>query len=221
MSETFQRPYEHRGALQVETTGSITAVAGGLATVALAIIALARADNGFLLAIAGIVLGVALLAEGGAVVAEFSNVLTGAGETSGGQEIGGMSMEFMAGSAAIVLGILGLVGIHTEILLAATVIAVGAAMVVAAGGMHRLSAIRSQTGGGMTEVQAKVAHAASSNAASAEGLAGIAGIVLGIVALSLPQYGAVLTLVGLLVLGAALAINGATFTGRVARLFSH
>ncbi len=93
-------------------------------------------------------------------------------------------------------------------------------MVVAAGGMQRLNAIRMQTATGMSQVTQQVTHAASANAASAEALAGITGIVLGIVALSVPAYGAVLTLIGLLVLGAALAMNGATLTGRVARLFS-
>lgn len=220
MSEAFQRPYEHRGALQFETTGSITEVAGGLAVVALSIIGLARGDNGFLLAIAGIVLGVALLAEGGAVVAEFSSALSGAGQTSQGTEFGGMTMDFMAGTAAIVLGILGVIGLHTAILLAAAIIAVGAAMVVAAGGMLRLNTIRMQTTAGMSEVAQQVTSAASANAAAAEGLAGIAGIVLGIVALSMPEYAAVLTLVGLLILGAALAMSGATLTGRIARLFS-
>ena len=216
MSETFQRPYEQRGALPVETTGSITEVAGGLAVVALSIIGLARADNGFLLAIAGIVLGVSLMAEGGTVVAELSNAMTASGETTSGTEFSGMSMEFMAGTAAIVLGILGVVGIYTVTLLAATVIAVGGAMVVAAGGMQRLNAVRVQS----SPVAQHVTHVASANAANAEALCGIAGIVLGIVALASPTHGAVLTLIGLLVLGAALTVNGATMTGRVARMFT-
>ncbi len=93
-------------------------------------------------------------------------------------------------------------------------------MVVAAGGVQHLNAIRVQTATGMSQVTQQVTHTASANAASAEALAGITGIVLGIVALSVPAYGAVLTLIGLLVLGAALAMNGATLTGRVARLFS-
>lgn len=219
MSETFQRPYEQRGALQVETTGSITEVGGGLAVVALSIISLARADNGFLLAIAGIVLGVALLAEGGTVVAELSNALTASGETGSGTEFSGMSMEFMAGTAAIVLGVLAVIGIDTVTLLAATVIAVGGAMIVAASGMRHLNAVRLHTGPASPVVQ-QVTHAASANAAHAEALAGIAGIVLGIVALSTPAHGAVLTAVGLLVLGAALTVNGATLTGRTARMFA-
>lgn len=217
-----------RGAIQVETTGSITEAAGGIAVVVLAIIGLARADNGFLMAIAGIVLGVAILAQGGAVAAEFTKLLAstagaapttaGAATTAamtGGVEFGGMTMEFLAGGAAIVLGVLGLIGIHTDTLLAAAVIAAGGALVLSAGSMQRMSDVQMQAAG-LPELTRKLSQVAFSSASGAQALAGIAAVVLGILALSGVSPG-VLTLVGLLVLGAAVAVSGAALTGRIAR----
>jgi hypothetical protein len=226
MSDAFQR-YE-RGAIQVETTGSITEAAGGIAVVVLSIIGLARADNGFLMAIAAIVLGVAILAQGGTVAAEFSKLLSSIGAATpgpattgtatmgaGGVEFGGMTMEFLAGGAAIVLGVLALIGIHTDILVAAAVITAGGALILSAGSLQRMSDVQMQAAG-LPELTRKLSQAAFSSTSGAQALAGIAAVVLGILALSAVSAGA-LTLVGLLVLGAAVAVSGAALTGRIAR----
>lgn len=227
MSEAFQR-YE-RGAIQVETTGSITEAAGGIAVVVLSIIGLTRADNGFLMAIAAIVLGVAILAQGGTVAAEFSKLLssaagaatTGAATTgtatmagAGGIEFGGMTIEFLAGGAAIVLGVLALIGIHTDVLVAAAVITAGGALVLSAGSLQRMNDVQMQAAG-LPELTRKLSQAAFSSTSGAQALAGVAAVVLGVLALS-GVSPAALTLVGLLVLGAAVAVSGAALTGRIA-----
>lgn len=212
--------YDEKAILEIETTSSVVEAAGGLAVVVLAIIGLARADAGFITSIAGIVLGAALLAQGGTIAAEYSKLLAmTTGGMLGASELGGgMTVEFLAGGAAVVLGILGLV-FGPNVLLAAAVIAVGASLILGASGFQRLNALKMQAAG-LPEIAQKVGQAATGGAIAAQVLAGGAAIILGILAFSLTAHAAVLTLVGLLVLGAAVAISGTALTGRLLRLFN-
>jgi len=207
--------------MATESGGSIVEVAGGIAVIVLAIIGLAQGGNEFLTAIATIVLGVALMAEGGTIAAHMSRLLGLV--TAGGMratEIGtGMTGEFLAGIAAIVLGILALVGLHAPILLAAAVIVVGASLLLTAGAVERLNQVPLQATG--SEMARELEQFAVSSAVAAQLLVGIAAIVLGIVALvSTAAFMASLTLIALLVLGASLMLTGTALAGGVMRLFN-
>jgi hypothetical protein len=207
--------------LEIESGGSLIEAAGGIAVIVLTIIGLARGSEGFLTSIATIVLGVALLAEGGTIAAQFSRLLAAAtGGTLGAMELGGgMTAEVLAGGAAIVLGILGLVGLNPMVLLPAAVIAVGGSLVLTAGAVERLNHLRVQAAG-LSEMAQKVAQAAVSGAVGMQVLAGIGAIVLGILALVSASHAATLTLAGLLVLGAAVALSGSALAGRLLRMFT-
>lgn len=100
-------------------------------------------------------------------------------ETQAVLEIGasGSIIEALAGIGAIVLGILGLVGIVPTVLAAVATIVVGAALVVQGAGMVARYA-RLISGAG-TPVQVETA----SSGLSVEILGGVAGIILGILAL--------------------------------------
>lgn len=213
--------YDEKAILEVETTGSMIEAAAGLAVVVLAIIGLARADTGFMMSIAGIVLGAALLAHGGTIASEYSKLLAmTTGGTLGTIELGGgMTVEVLAGGAAIVLGILGVVGFAPEVLLAAAVIAVGASLILAASAFQRLNTLKTQAAG-LSDTAQKVAQAAVAGAIAAQVLAGAAAIVLGILALTVAAHAVALTLVGLLVLGASVTVSGTALTGRLLRLFN-
>jgi hypothetical protein len=208
-----------RSMLATESGGSIVEAAGGVAVIVLAIIGLAR-GGGFLTAIAMIVLGIALLAEGGSIAAQFSRLLSAVtGGAVGAMELGsGMTAEILAGGAAIVLGILGLVGLHPMVLLPAAVIAVGGSLVMTSSAVERLNQIKLQAAG-LSEIAQKVAQTAVSGAIGTQVLAGVAAVVLGILALVSQDYAATLTLVGLLVLGAAMTLTGTALAGRFLRMF--
>jgi hypothetical protein len=209
-----------RGIVAAESGGSIVEAAGGIAVMVLAIIGLAQSGNEFMTAIATIVLGVALMAEGGAIAAHMSRLLGMA--TAGGiraADLGsGMTAEFLAGGAAIVLGILALVGLHPAVLLAAAVIAVGASLVLTAGAVEKINQIRLQAAG-MGDMALDLARLAVSGAVGTQVLIGIAAMVLGIVGLVSASEIASLTLVGLLVLGASLIVTGTALAGGLLRLF--
>jgi hypothetical protein len=171
--------------------------------------------------ITGIVLGAALLAQGGAIAAEYSKLIAMVtGGTVGAVELGGgMTVEILAGGSAIVLGILGLLGFSPEILLPAAIIAVGASSIFAASGLQRLNTLKVQAAG-LSDIAQKVAQATVAGAIAVQVLAGGGAIVLGILALTLTAHAAVLTLVGLLVLGASVSVSGTALTGRLLRLFN-
>ncbi|HTX60409.1 MAG TPA: hypothetical protein VMH02_12145 [Verrucomicrobiae bacterium] len=212
---------EESAILKIETAGSVVEAATGIAVIVLAIIGLAHADSSFFGSIGAIVLGAALLAQGGAVAAEYSKLLSMiSGGALGAIELGaGMSVEILAGGAMIVLGILGLLGFYPATLLASGVIVIGAALVLAANGLARLATLKGEAAG-LSELAQRVAEAALAGAVTAQVLAGGAAVVLGILALTMTGRSDVLALVGLLVLGAAVAVSGTALTGRMLRLFN-
>lgn len=213
--------YEQRSAVGVESAGSAIEAAAAAAVVVLAIIGLAQADTGFMTSIATIVLGATMLIYGATIAAEYSKLLSMATEgTMGAVELGGgMTVEILAGGSAVVLGILGLIGFNPEILLPCAVLAVGAALILSASGTQRLNTLKVEAAKFPEAVQ-NVAQSAVMGAIAAQVLAGGAAIVLGILALT-TAHAAVLTLVGILVLGAAAAFSSTALTGRMVRLFNH
>jgi hypothetical protein len=162
-----------------------------------------------------------LLAEGGSIAAQFSKLLSAAtGGTLGAMQLGsGMTAEILAGGGAIVLGILALLDLRPMILVPAAVIGVGGSLVLTAGAIERLNQIRVQASG-LSETAQRVAQAAVSGAVGTQVLAGIAAIVLGILALASETHAGVLSLVGLLVLGASVTLTGTALAGRLLRLFN-
>ena len=123
------------------------------------------------------------------------------------------SMSEIEAGGAVTLGILSLVGIHPPILLPCAVIAVGAALVLTSGTTTRLNDLKLQAAEAGTLAQG-ISHAAVSGAAGAQVLAGFAAAVLGIIALvSIDPMP--LTLVGLLVGSAALALSASALSGKM------
>lgn len=212
--------YDEKSVLLVETSGFVVEAAAGIAVIVLTVIALVRGDNGLLAAIAGIVVGGALFAQGGAVASEYSNLLhmlTSRNETR--VRLGGsITVEILAGISTIVLCILALLGFYPETLLAIAVIVGGAALALAASGLERLNSLKVRAAD-ISELGEEVAKGAVTGAIAAQVLAGGGAIVLGILALTMPPHAALMTLIGFLVLGAALTFNGSAFTGRLLQLF--
>ena len=199
--------------------GGLVDALGGAATVVLALIALSGTRADILLAIATVVFGAALLIQSGTILSELTHMMFPAGSVSSDEfSGGGLSSMFLVGAAGIVLGVLALLGIYTVELTAIAVIAFGSALVFgsnAVWSIHRMkqSMIRAAGERAVSGVQ-MIATEMSAGSAALQCFAGLAGIVLGILAVT--GINAVpLSLVGLLAMGATLLLTGSTLSGMV------
>jgi hypothetical protein len=194
---------------------------GGAATIILAIVALSGVSQSMLGAIATVVFGAALLIQGGTMLTEFTKLMTSPGASGTVEEVvggGGLSALFLVGAAGIVLGVLSLVGIASQTLTPTAVIAFGGALLLSSNSVwhlyrakqasYRASAARTLSGAEF------LAGEMASGSAVLQCLSGLAAIVLGILAVT-GTNPSVLTLVGLLVLGATVLLTGSTLRGAV------
>lgn len=232
MSSPSEQMSKARSVVEVEASGAAVEAIGGIGVIVLSILALGGVAPNFLAAIAGIIFGVAIFAHGTAVAAEYSKLLSQVAEDrTGSLELGGgMTSEFLSGIAIIVLGILSLIGKSPTILMPALIIVAGVALALSAGAIQRLNDLRIEATAS-SDFGRRVAKAAVSGAAGAQLLAGVATIVLGILAFAFGPQAATavqagtaqhpLTLVGLLVVGSAITLSGSLLTGRLMRLLNH
>ncbi|MFT3764815.1 MAG: hypothetical protein QM820_04760 [Minicystis sp.] len=109
------------------------------------------------------------------------------------------------------LGILGLIGLATAVLIPIAVIVFGAVLLLGSGTTANLGTL-----GAPVRYQrlADAARQASVATAGVQALAGAGAVVLGILAL-VGYSPMTLALVGLLVLGSAVLLSGAAVTGRM------
>jgi len=197
----------------VASYGGFVDALGGIATIVLAIIALAGVKPEILVAIATVVFGAALLIQGGAMLTEFALIET-APEAEAGASGGGLSALFLVGFAGIVLGVLALLGVHAPVLTAVAAIGFGAALVISSSAVWQLLTSRSiaarfQSRSPMLRVMASEVAAGSSGL---QAMAGLAVIVLGILAVA-GIFSETLTLTAFLVAGAAIVLTGSTLSG--------
>jgi hypothetical protein len=209
--------------------GGFADAIGGLATVVLAIIGLARVHQTLgvhqtlLVAIAIIVFGVALMIQGGAMLSEYAGITFPSGATAPAMgQFGGsnLSSVFLAGGAGIIFGILALLGIEAAGLTAIALIVFGAALVLSSTAVWHLYTLKhaAMTSGAAepmagTEV---LASQMASGSAGIQAIAGIAAVVLGILALAGTGVDSVvLILVGLLIVGITVVLSGSAWSGTV------
>lgn len=213
-SETARRTYA------VEAGGAATESMGGVAVVVLAILALAGVLRPVLTDIAGIVFGAAFIIEGAALAARHSAIMDRVVDSRSDQlEMGGgMTVELVAGLAGVALGILSLVGIVPTVLMPALVITGGAGLILSAGAVQRLNDVHAEAFG-VADTARRVARTAISSAAGGQVLAGLGAVALGILALVGVGDPAILTTVGLLVLGSAITLSGTALSGKMLALF--
>ena len=210
-----------RGAHAVEAGGAATESMGGVAVIVLTILALLGVAPRVLTPVAGIVFGLAFLVEGAAIAARQASLIEQT-ERTGGQEHeigGGVTIELAIGAAAIVLGVLSLIGVVPGILMPALVTAAGAGLILSAGSVQRLNEVQANLANpNFSQQRASVAHIATSGAASVQFLAGVAVTILGILGLTRTGFPLVMSSVGLLVLGCAITLSGTAVASRLLRL---
>jgi hypothetical protein len=211
--------YAEMSSAEVPAYGGLVDAIGGIATAVLAIVALTGFAPGTTAAIATVIFGAALLIQGGTVLSEYAHLVFPAEtalpsvEKFGG---GGLSALFLVGIAGIVLGILALLGIAATQLTAIAVIAFGSALVMSSNSVRQLyllqTAVKKASGSHMGSEL--LAGEMASGSASVQVVAGLAAIVLGILAVA-GTSSTPLILAALLVLGVTIILTGSTLSGLV------
>jgi hypothetical protein len=200
-----------RQAAEAVAAGSLVEAIGGIAAIILAILGLLGLVDETLASIGVIVLGAAMLFEGTAILSRYSRLTRYAG---GGSELtGGVTLEFIGGLSVLVLGVLALLTIATMTLLSIGVIAYGVTLILSAGTMTRLNAIESSNQPYESH-QSHLMCEAVMGSTALQMLAGIGGVVLGILAL-IGIHGLTLILIAILGLGAAILLAGSALSSRM------
>jgi hypothetical protein len=203
----------------VSGTGSMAEALGAAAATVLAILGLAGVLSGYMATIATIVLGGVFLLAGGTAVTHYHRLAHDVAHPSerhhllGAEVGGGMNALSLAGLAGLALGILSLLGVAPHILEPVAMIAFGAGLLlgsVATSRLHEVHVGYGAAGESTRSVLRELGHLS----ASGNALAGIAVIVLGILAL-LGIVPLTLTLVAVLVLGFAMLMSSSAFGARM------
>jgi hypothetical protein len=215
MTTTYVQP----ASAEAAAYGGLVDALGGIATIVLAIIALAGVSPGIMPAIATIVFGAALLIQGGTMLSEYSHIIFPTGAASPSMEYfggGSLSAVFLVGAAGVVLGVLALLGIAPASLTAIAIIAFGSALILSSNSVRHLYLLKASASrmDGPQIASEFVAGEMTASSAGVQTLAGLAAIILGILAIA-GHDPAVLTLVALLVLGATVVLTGSTLSGLV------
>jgi hypothetical protein len=203
------------------TYGGLVDAIGGIATVVLAIVALAGIHSDTIIAIATIIFGAALLVHGGTLLSEYANVIFPPGAIASPQDFsgGGLSAVFLVGAGGIVLGVLALLGILPVELTAIAAIAFGSTLVLSSNAVWHMHLLKrasmlardTQDWRAGSEI---LAGEMASGSAGMQALAGLASVVLGILAVVGTNAGT-LTAVALLVLGTTIVLTGSALSGAV------
>ncbi len=201
--------------------GSFADAIGGIATIVLAIVALAGVHTDLIVAIGTIIFGAALLVYAGTMLSEYAHLIfpPGTSSVSAREFTGGsLSAVFLAGAAGIVLGVLAILNIYPVELTAIAAIVFGGTLVLSSNAVWHLFLLKRATMM-MRETRddwhvgsEMLAGEMASGSAGIQALAGLAAAVLGILAVVGTNPG-VLTLVALLVLGAAIVLTGGALSG--------
>ncbi len=209
---------QHR-TMGLVSAGSLAEGILGVAAIALSIIGLAGVFSSWMVTIATIVVGGAFLFEGGAMGARFSGLFSSSGGRVRAFELGGgMTLEFLAGVAGVVLGILALLGIYPMTLVSIAAIVFGGAMVIGMGAHARLNDMQVDRACDTVESR-QAARVALTSFSSVQALIGLGGITLGILAV-IGLVPLTLTLVAFLGMGFSGLMSGSAVSGRLLSAFN-
>lgn len=210
------REHEEEVSAGILAGGSMIEGIAGLVGIVLAIVGLAGLFPVYLLAIATIAVGVALLFEGGAIAVRFSRLISETQSTGRLPRVelgGGMGVEVVGGIAGVVLGILALIGVVPTVLTAVAAIALGGTLMFSSGTATRLNAL-SIDGSYYPEMTRRIAREMVVGASGIQALTGLAGVILGILAVC-GVYPVILSLVAMLCLGTGILLSGAAVSSKM------
>lgn len=193
--------------------GGFVDALGGIAAIVLAIIGLSGVKPEILVSISTIVFGAALLIQGGAMLSEFAQMEV-TPENSAAGSGGGLSALFLVGVTGIVLGVLALLGVYASELTSIAVITFGAALMISSFAVWHLLTSRSMAASFATRSSMLrfVASEVAVGSTAVQAMAGLAVIVLGILAV-VGIFTVPLTLIALLIAGASIVLTGSSLSG--------
>lgn len=194
-------------------SGSSFELFAGVVGATVAIIGIANYFPRYMAPIATIAIGFALLAQGGTLAARWQNA-THIASTERTEALG-IGTEVLGGFAGIALGVLALVGVAPLVLLPVAAIVVGAALLFGGPAQPQI-ADAAPSRGRSYRVTRDVVRTSSSVMV----MAGLAGIVLGVLGLALSGYVLVLSLIAVLCVALALVVAGGAITARFGRRFA-
>lgn len=206
--------------------GGLVDAIGGVATIVLAVCGLAGIHPPLMAAIATIVFGIALLIQGGTMLSEYAQIFFPSGMKSATSidQFGGSSLSavFLVGAAGIVLGVLALLDIESAVLTPVASIAFGTALVLSSNAVWHLYVLRraSVKTEGQPEFAGRemLASEMASGSAGIQALAGLAAVVLAILAVAGNRNDLTLNLVALLALGSTVILTGGSLSATVLSL---
>lgn len=194
---------------QIEA-GSVFQTIGGIGALVLGILGIIGLVAMTFGSIAAIAAGGALLIGGTALTARYSRLFPDTKSPRTKRSIlRGLIVQTIAGVGAIALGILSLVGLASMTLVAVSALALGVGLMVASRASARLDSllIRNEMESGES-----VSHSAMFVASTAETVAGLGAITLGILALS-GVSPLVLSLIAMMAVGTATFAGGSWLVG--------
>lgn len=197
---------------QIASGSSFELFAGTLGAVA-AVAGIANYFPIYMAAIATIAIGFALLAQGGTLAARWQNAehIPSTERT----EALGIGTEVIGGFAGFALGVMALLGVVPMILLPVAAIVVGAALLFGGPAQPQIADAAPRSGR-----QFRVTRDVVRTSSSVMVMAGLAGIVLGVLGLALSGYTLVLALIAMLCVAGALVLAGGALTARFGRRFA-
>jgi hypothetical protein len=194
----------------------------GLAAVALAILGIVGVVPFYMTAIGVICAGAALYIEGVASTSASSTVTESTGEYTEQIEMsGGFAAQTLGGAAGIVLGVLALLGIAPSTLLPVAVLVMGSTLLVGGPARAHSNAAALEHSATASASARRIAAPALRSTTGILSLAGVGAVVLSILALTRAAPWGIVTLIGLLALGAAELLGGSATLSRMAVTRAH
>jgi len=213
MSEQLiQRPEASLDSIVLSASAS--ELGGGAAAIILSILGLVHCAPTDMAAVSAMALGAAFALNGGLLGAERSRVMARTHPTTleAAGFMSGVSVEAVAGVAALVLGILTLLRIDAGALMPVAALVLGIGMVFSSGALARLNS--AALGKPEKPAVERVTYSVAAFAIASHILVGVGGIVLSILAL-IGFTPLLLSLVALVGLGSASMVTGASMTSRM------
>lgn len=195
-------------------SGSSFELFAGLIGAVVAVMGLTGAFPLYMAAIATIAVGFALLAQGGTLAARWENAVHIEGSER--TEAVGIGTEVFGGLAAITLGGLALFGVAPAVVLPVAAAVLGAALMFGGPAQPQIAQIAPSA----SHPRWRVTRDAVRTSGGVMVMAGLAAIILGVLALTESAPVFTLTLIALLCVAAALVLAGGALTARFARRFA-
>ncbi len=208
---------KQRRSMEVVGGGSALEAVAGAAAIVLALIGLSTSGSipYYMMAISALAAGVGLVVHGSSMAATLNDLIAETSDNRSEQAdlSTGVTVEVLGGLAGITLAVLALIGLVPNLLLAITVIVFGGALLLSSGAATELNDLRLERANISSRTRT-VTRQATIGAAGIQAFAGIAAVVLGILAVTGIEV-VMLNLVGFLTVGAALVLTGGVISARM------